>query len=93
MPVIFGFMQLHWGSSVSYTHIDVYKRQVETYFNATSGTYGLVELNERYKDIRLPHIALVDIKELAHQKRMQGPCLLYTSICFRNFIYRSSPLP
>ena len=25
------------------------------------------------KDIRLPHIELVDIKELAHQKRMQGP--------------------
>ena len=46
---------------------------VETYFNATSGKYGLVELKERYKDIRLPHIELVDIKELAHQKRMQGP--------------------
>ena len=45
---------------------------VETYFNATSGKYGLVELKERYKDIRLPHIELVDIKELAHQKRMQG---------------------
>ena len=46
---------------------------VETYFNATSGKYGLVELKERYKDIRLPHIERVDIKELAHQKRMQGP--------------------
>ena len=46
---------------------------VETYFNASSGKYGLVELKERYKDIRLPHIELVDIKELAHQKRMQGP--------------------
>ena len=46
---------------------------VETYFNATNGKYGLVELKERYKDIRLPHIEQVDIKELAHQKRMQGP--------------------
>lgn len=46
---------------------------VETYFNATSGKYGLVELKERYKEIRLPHIEVVDIKELAHQKRMQGP--------------------
>ena len=46
---------------------------VETYFNATSGKYGFVELKERYKDIQLPHIELVDIKELAHQKRMQGP--------------------
>ena len=30
-------------------------------------------IRDRYKDIRLPHIELVDIKELAHQKRMQGP--------------------
>ena len=46
---------------------------VETYFNATNGKYGLVEMKERYQDIRLPHIEQVDIKELAHQKRMQGP--------------------
>ena len=46
---------------------------VESYFNATNGKYGLVELKERYKDIQLPHIERVDIKELAHQKRMQGP--------------------
>ena len=45
---------------------------VESYFNATTGKYGLVELKERYKDIQLPHIERVDIKELAHQKRMQG---------------------
>ena len=46
---------------------------VESYFNAIGGKYGLVELKERYKDIQLPHIERVDIKELAHQKRMQGP--------------------
>lgn len=46
---------------------------IESYFNATTGKYGLVELTERYKDIRLPQIDLVDIKQLAHQKRMQGP--------------------
>lgn len=46
---------------------------VESYFNATSGKYGLVELKERYKDIQLPHIELVDIKLLAHRKQMQGP--------------------
>ena len=46
---------------------------VESYFNATNGKYGLVELKERYKDIQLPHIECVDIKELTHQKRMQGP--------------------
>lgn len=46
---------------------------IETYFNATSGKYGLVELKERYKDIQLPRIELVDIKELARKKQMQGP--------------------
>lgn len=46
---------------------------VESYFNALSGKYGLVELKERYKDILLPHIECVDVKELAHQKRMKGP--------------------
>lgn len=46
---------------------------VESYFNAAEGKYALVELKERYKDIRLPRIEVVDIKELAHQKRMKGP--------------------
>ena len=46
---------------------------IESYFNATTSKYGLVELKERYKDIRLPHIELVDIKELIRQKRMKGP--------------------
>ena len=46
---------------------------VESYFNAMNGKYGLVELKERYLDIQLPHIERVDIKELAHQKRMKGP--------------------
>lgn len=45
---------------------------VESYFNALSGKYALVKLTERYKDIRLPLIELVDTKELTHQKRMKG---------------------
>ncbi len=35
---------------------------VETWHNATSGKYGLVELKERYKEIQLPEIIPVDIK-------------------------------
>jgi primosomal protein N' (replication factor Y) len=46
---------------------------VESYFNARKGKYSLVQLKERYKEIRLPHIELVDIKELTRQKRMKGP--------------------
>lgn len=45
---------------------------VETYYNATSGKYGLVELTERYQEIQLPEIQPVDIKELARKKRMSG---------------------
>lgn len=41
---------------------------IETYYNARQGKYGLVELTERYQNIRLPQIELVDIKELARKK-------------------------
>ena len=41
--------------------------------NATSGKYGLVELKERYKEIQLPRLSLVDIKELHRKKKMNGP--------------------
>ena len=43
---------------------------IETYYNARQGKYSLVELTERYQNIRLPQIELVDIKELARKKRM-----------------------
>lgn len=46
---------------------------VETWHNATSGKYGLVELKERYKEIQLPEIIPVDIKELHRKKKMNGP--------------------
>jgi primosomal protein N' (replication factor Y) len=37
---------------------------VETYYNAVSGKYGLVELMERYGQIQLPEITVVDTKAL-----------------------------
>ena len=46
---------------------------IETWYNAMSGKYGLVELKERYKEIQLPEIISVDIKELQRKKRMNGP--------------------
>ena len=45
---------------------------VETYYNAKHKKYGYVELNKRYKDIQLPEIELVDIKEKHRKKRMNG---------------------
>ena len=46
---------------------------IETYYNALQGKYGLVELTERHRQICLPRIEVVDIKELARKKRMTGP--------------------
>lgn len=46
---------------------------VETWHNALSGKYGLVGLKERYKELQMPEIIPVDIKELHRKKRMNGP--------------------
>ena len=45
---------------------------LETYHNAKTGKYGLVELFQRYKGIELPEIQVVDIKDLKHRKMMNG---------------------
>ena len=45
----------------------------ETYHNAKTGKYGLVELTERYQGIELPEIQVVDTKELQRRKMMNGP--------------------
>ena len=46
---------------------------LETYHNARTGKYGLVELTERYQGIALPEVQVVDIKDLQHRKMMSGP--------------------
>ena len=45
---------------------------LETYFNAKTGKYGLVELKERYQGIELPEIQVVDMKDLQHRKMVRG---------------------
>ena len=53
---------------------------MESYYNATHGKYSLVEMKERYQQIQLPEIEVVDIKELARKRRMSGhfsPFLLH----------------
>lgn len=45
---------------------------MESYYNALQGKYGLVELTTRYKNIELPEIEVVDIKDLRHRKIMHG---------------------
>ena len=45
---------------------------LETYFNVKAGKYGLVELFERYGNVVLPEIYLVDLKDKYKRKRMTG---------------------
>ncbi len=46
---------------------------LETYHNAKTGKFGIVELFQRYQGIELPEIRIVDIKDLQHRKMMNGP--------------------
>ena len=45
---------------------------LESYFNASQGKYGLVELNTRYNNVLMPDIELVDIADKYKRKRMKG---------------------
>lgn len=45
----------------------------ESWHNAATGKYGIVSLSRRYKDIQLPEIQVVDIKDLKRRKMMCGP--------------------
>ncbi|RHJ91138.1 replication restart helicase PriA [Parabacteroides bouchesdurhonensis] len=44
---------------------------IDSYFNATIGKYGLVELTTRYGECLMPEIISVDIKELKRKKIMK----------------------
>ena len=46
---------------------------LESYHNAKTGKYGLVELKERYQQIELPEIQVVDTADLQRRKMMVGP--------------------
>ena len=46
---------------------------LESYHNAMTGKYGLVELKERYQGMQLPEIQVVDTADLQRRKMMAGP--------------------
>ena len=46
---------------------------LESYHNAKTGKYGLVELKERYQGMELPEIQVVDTADLQKRKMMAGP--------------------
>ncbi|WP_296150360.1 primosomal protein N' [uncultured Flavobacterium sp.] len=45
---------------------------LETYFNAANNKFGLVEISERYGNVMMPEIELVDLKDKYFRKRMKG---------------------
>jgi primosomal protein N' (replication factor Y) (superfamily II helicase) len=45
---------------------------VESYFNAQSGKYGLVNLTRRYLEIALPEIVIADTREARKRKKMKS---------------------
>ncbi|MBK7130789.1 MAG: primosomal protein N' [Crocinitomicaceae bacterium] len=45
---------------------------IETYFNATEGRYGLVELHERFGGVKMPEILCADLEKEVKQKTMKS---------------------
>lgn len=43
---------------------------IESYYNAKTGKYGLVELTSRYEDMAMPVIQIVDVKKERMKKKM-----------------------
>lgn len=42
---------------------------IESYYNATTGKYGLVELLQRYGDLQLPPIEIIDTRKIVQKDR------------------------
>lgn len=45
---------------------------IESYFNASTGKYGLATLTQRYQSVQMPVIEVVDIRDLRRKYRMCG---------------------
>ena len=45
---------------------------IESYYNATNGKYGLVNLDQRYADVSLPTVEIVNMVKEKSRKRLKG---------------------
>ncbi len=45
---------------------------IESYYNAQTGKFGIVELKQRFQELEMPEIVVVDTKEEYRKKRMTG---------------------
>jgi primosomal protein N' (replication factor Y) len=46
---------------------------IDTYYNATTGKYGLVNLNRRFRSVQMPDIEILDLQDLSRRKQITGP--------------------
>lgn len=46
---------------------------IDTYYNATTGKYGLVNLNRRFCSVQMPDIEILDLQDLSRRKQITGP--------------------
>ncbi len=65
--------QMHRGAEGGAVLLGTATPSLESYHNAKTGKYGLVELKERYKGIEMPEIQVVDVADLQRRKMMSGP--------------------
>ena len=63
-------MMAHWyGAKVL---LGTATPSIESYHNASSGKYGLVEMKERFQGLQLPQITMIDLQRQYHRKEMYG---------------------
>jgi hypothetical protein len=64
---------LTWQQTIQVTRISgTATPAVETFHNAKTGKYGLVEMPERFGGIELPEMVIVDAKEEMKQRKLQS---------------------
>lgn len=63
-------MMAHWyGAKVL---LGTATPSIESYYNALSGKYGLVEMKKRFQGLQLPRITMIDLQRQYHRKEMYG---------------------
>lgn len=62
---------------------------VETYYKATEGRYGLVEMTERYGNVVMPEIDIVDISDARRRGEVCGSLVRHTILEARETIDRN----
>jgi len=65
---------------------------MESYFNAKTGKYGLVELNSRFGGLRLPEILCADVKKERRQKNMESHFTTFLIDEIREALHAQMPL-